>query len=114
MVLFSFSRYDPENDKWSPVAPMSTSRIGVGVAVVNRLLYAVGGFDGGQRLSSVECYHPEKNEWKLITPMYVKRSGAGEAPGSIESYEILKKCFVDSQIERAYIWLVLNCFHKHS
>lgn len=44
-----------------------------------RLLYAVGGFDGVQRLSSVECYHPENNEWTMVSPLNNGRSGAGVA-----------------------------------
>lgn len=59
------------------MAPMLTRRIGVGVAVLNRLLYAVGGFDGTNRLNSAECYYPERNEWRMITPMNTIRSGAG-------------------------------------
>jgi kelch-like protein 19 len=56
---------------------MHTKRLGVGVAVVNRLLYAIGGYDGTERLSSGECYHPENNAWSMITPMTTQRSGAG-------------------------------------
>lgn len=59
------------------MAPMLTRRIGVGVAVLNRLLYAIGGFDGTNRLNSAECYYPERNEWRMITPMNTIRSGAG-------------------------------------
>ena len=57
---------------------MLTRRIGVGVAVINRLLYAVGGFDGTNRLSSSECYNPEKDEWNTKASMNTVRSGAGE------------------------------------
>lgn len=71
-------RYDPERDQWQLVAPMLTRRIGVGVAVINRLLYAVGGFDGANRLSSCESYNPERDEWKTMAPMNTVRSGAGE------------------------------------
>lgn len=56
---------------------MHSKRLGVGVAVVNRLLYAIGGFDGNERLASVECYHPENNAWTLLPSMNVGRSGAG-------------------------------------
>ena len=59
------------------VNPMGVKRIGVGAAVVNRLLYAVGGFDGVNRLNSVECYHPENDEWRMVAPMNTTRSGAG-------------------------------------
>ena len=56
---------------------MSTRRIGVGCAVLNRLLYAVGGYDGENRLSSVECYDPEHNQWTAVRAMNTMRSGAG-------------------------------------
>ncbi|KAH1017837.1 hypothetical protein HUJ05_008431 [Dendroctonus ponderosae] len=69
--------YDPEMDKWTVVKPMHYARLAVGVAVVNRLLYAIGGFDGTIRHCSVECYHPENDEWTMIPPMYTERSGAG-------------------------------------
>jgi kelch-like protein 19 len=70
-------RYDPEEEKWSAVAPMHQARLGVGVAVVNRLLYAIGGYDGHNRLATAECYHPENDAWNLIKPMSITRSGAG-------------------------------------
>lgn len=71
-------RYDPEKDQWQLVAPMLTRRIGVGVAVINRLLYAVGGFDGANRLGSCECYNPDRDEWTSMASMNTVRSGAGE------------------------------------
>lgn len=64
-------------DKWTNIKPMHSKRLAVGVAVVNRLLYAIGGFDGINRLNSAECYHPENDEWTLISSMQTKRSGAG-------------------------------------
>lgn len=57
---------------------MAKKRLGVGVAVVNRMLYAMGGYDGSMRLNSAECYHPENNAWTPISSMHVARSGAGE------------------------------------
>lgn len=56
---------------------MHSKRFGVGVAVVNRLLYAIGGFDGNDRLASMECYHPENNAWTILPSMKLGRSGAG-------------------------------------
>jgi len=56
---------------------MHQARLGVGVAVVNRLLYAIGGYDGHNRLATAECYHPENDAWNLIKPMSTTRSGAG-------------------------------------
>ena len=70
-------RYDPAEDKWTKVQNMLTARIGVGVAVVKRLLYAVGGYDGNCRLNTVECYNPERDSWTLVASMNTNRSGAG-------------------------------------
>jgi kelch-like protein 19 len=56
---------------------MHQARLGVGVAVVNRLLYAIGGYDGHVRLATAECYHPENDAWNMIAPMATDRSGAG-------------------------------------
>lgn len=58
---------------------MHAKRLGVGVAVINRLLYAIGGFDGRERLASMECYHPENNAWTILPSMQVGRSGSGVA-----------------------------------
>jgi N-acetylneuraminic acid mutarotase len=45
-VFICVFRYDPQNNKWNKVASMSTRRLGVGVAVLQGHLYAVGGSDG--------------------------------------------------------------------
>lgn len=48
-------RYDPQTDQWScDVAPTTSCRTSVGVAVLDNLLYAVGGQDGVQCLNHVE------------------------------------------------------------
>lgn len=44
-----------------------------------RLLYAVGGFDGVRRLSSVERYDPETDTWSEVAPLNRPRSGAGKS-----------------------------------
>ena len=85
-------RYDPDLDTWTVMSPMATCRIGVGLAVVNRLLYVVGGYDGESRLSTVECYHPENNEWHLTAPMNVTRSGAGEGTVCFSCHIIYRVC----------------------
>ena len=66
---------------WSSIASMSTRRSSVGVAVLNGLLYAVGGYDGIARqcLDSVECYNPEVDEWRCVESMTQRRSGAAVA-----------------------------------
>lgn len=49
--------YDPLTNQWSSdVAPTSTCRTSVGVAVLDGHLYAVGGQDGVSCLNVVERY----------------------------------------------------------
>ena len=60
-AISSVERYDPQTSEWRMVAPMSKRRCGVGVAVLNDLLYAVGGHDGQSYLNSIERYISEKN-----------------------------------------------------
>ena len=51
----SFFRYDPQTNQWSSdVAPTSSCRTSVGVAVLDTFMYAVGGQDGVSCLNFVE------------------------------------------------------------
>lgn len=50
-VLF---RYNPLTEQWRPCAPMSVPRNRVGVAVMDELLYAVGGSAGSEYHNTVE------------------------------------------------------------
>jgi len=52
--------YDPEKDAWSYGTPMLTSRGGLRIAIVNDVLYAIGGFntDGDNILPVNEQYTP--------------------------------------------------------
>lgn len=74
----SLYRYDRDTDSWVQIKSMEQPRLGVGVAVINRLLYAVGGYDGTTRLSSVECYNPDKDCWNLVKDMHECKSGTGK------------------------------------
>lgn len=53
--------------------PMSMMRSRLGVAVLKSKLYAFGGYNGKDRLSSVEVYDAIRKEWSMITPMLCKR-----------------------------------------
>jgi len=50
--------YNPGNNSWAAGASMPSARAYLGVAVVNDVLYAIGGFDGQNWLSTVEAYTP--------------------------------------------------------
>ncbi|XP_037945290.1 kelch-like protein 18 [Teleopsis dalmanni] len=71
--------YDPVSKKWQVGKEMSMMRSRVGVAVMNRKLYAFGGFNGTERLSTVEVYDPVKNKWAEGRAMLCKRSAVGVA-----------------------------------
>lgn len=68
-------RYDPRQNKWTLVAPMSTRRKHLGCAVYNNWIYAVGGRDDATELSSAERYNPHTNTWSPIVAMSSRRSG---------------------------------------
>ena len=44
------------------------------MAVLDGKLYAVGGYDGGGVLSSVERYDPALDAWEAVAPMATARS----------------------------------------
>ncbi len=69
-----FSVYD---NTWSEGTGMIVRRQQLGVGVLDKKVYAVGGSDGSLRLSSVECYDPSTNFWSFVAPMGTCRSGVG-------------------------------------
>ena len=52
---------------------MSMLRSRVGVAVTGGKLYAFGGFNGSERLSTVEVYDPKAKKWVQGRTMLCKR-----------------------------------------
>uniref|UniRef100_A0A182KCB4 BTB domain-containing protein n=1 Tax=Anopheles christyi TaxID=43041 RepID=A0A182KCB4_9DIPT len=72
-------RYNPVTERWRPCSPMSVPRNRVGVAVMDELLYAVGGSSGSDYHNTVEYYDPETDRWILVQPMQSKRLGVGVA-----------------------------------
>lgn len=69
--------YDPANDIWTLLAPMSSRRSGVGVVSLGRFLYVVGGYNGTERLNTCERYDPDKHRWETLTSMMTPRSNFG-------------------------------------
>lgn len=72
-------KYDSSANQWSRIAPMSTRRLGVAVAVLDGYLYAIGGSDGTSPLNTVEKYDPKTNQWIPIRAMGTKRKHLGAA-----------------------------------
>lgn len=65
----SVEKYDFHSGKVKLVAPVNTARSGVGVAVLDGKIYAVGGHDGTTYLNSVECYDIRTKQWKYVASM---------------------------------------------
>ena len=68
-----------EGDSWTSILPMPTARGGLGVAVVNGIIYAIGGLSGTSPLNVNEAYIPSLNSWTSKTPMPTARSGCAVA-----------------------------------
>ncbi|XP_037950454.1 kelch-like ECH-associated protein 1B isoform X2 [Teleopsis dalmanni] len=70
-------RYNAITEQWRPCAPMSVPRHRVGVAVMDELMYAVGGSAGSEYHNTVEYYDPEQDRWTSVQPMHARRLGVG-------------------------------------
>jgi len=77
-MLNSVECYHPSHDTWTPVAKMCKHRIGVGVGVLDGVLYAIGGYDGSKTLKSVEAYRPSTGVWTTMADMHLSRKYAGK------------------------------------
>ncbi|KAF6205181.1 hypothetical protein GE061_019348 [Apolygus lucorum] len=73
--------FDIETKVWQVLAPMSTHRHGLGLALMadNGPLYAVGGHDGWSYLNTAERWDPETGTWSYVAPMITQRSTVGLA-----------------------------------
>ncbi|KAM3723119.1 Kelch-like protein [Dirofilaria immitis] len=77
--LSTVEMYDPMTCKWTAAQPMNSIRSRIGVAVMNRMLYAIGGFNGHDRLRTVEVFDPDQNKWTEVSSLINKRSALGAA-----------------------------------
>lgn len=59
-------KYNGALDKWIQIEPLITGRWRHKMAVHGGKLYALGGFDGVQRLDCVEAYDPFHNRWTQV------------------------------------------------
>ena len=50
-----------------------------GVAVLDGLLYIIGGFDRNNYLQDADVYDPETNSWTSVSPLSDKRSATSVA-----------------------------------
>lgn len=58
---------------WRTMAPMPTARSYPAAAAVDGIIYAIGGYNGGSYLSTVEAYDPAADSWSTMAPMTTVR-----------------------------------------
>ena len=102
-TVCSVEGFNPSQNTWKMLTPMESCRRGVGVAVLDGMLYAVGGSDSIHALRLVERYDLRKNCWTRLAEMNQERSSvAAIAHGSflyaIGGYDGIMSCL--SSVER--------------
>ena len=66
-------------DSWTTKEPIPKARTGIGVAVVNGKIYAIGGANQEGFSATTEEYDPATNTWTFKAPMLTARSAFGIA-----------------------------------
>ena len=72
--LKSVEAFDPNFNRWTPMASMHRRRGGLGVAVLKNYLFAVGGLDSpssttssSKPIAEAEKYNIETDQWTILT-----------------------------------------------
>ncbi len=93
--------YFPQNNSWSSADSMPTPRIHLGLAMVNDVLYAIGGFDGTKWLDANEKYTP---------------AGYGTVPPKVQITSPENKTYTEVSlaftVNRAPEWMSYNLDNK--
>jgi len=79
LSILSLPLVSAAEDSWVSKAPMHEARSGVGVAVVNGKIYAIGGAGTSGFYAFNEEYDPATDTWMFKTPMPTPRSDFGIA-----------------------------------
>jgi len=71
---FSVEAFDPQTNRWTTFAPMSTARNFMSLTAAQGKLYAVGGTaDSYTALATAEAYDPRQDRWEAVAPMAAPR-----------------------------------------
>lgn len=85
-------KYDPSTNTWSNCAPLNQGRLGAGVAVINDLIFVVGGASQTQNtqttLDTVECYDQKTGCWSYVASMETSRKHLGCASYDSKLYAV--------------------------
>lgn len=72
-------KYNPSAMQWLSVSTLFSPRAWAGGAILKNKIFVIGGFDGVNRLTSVEMYNPEDDSWEQVSNMNCARAGCGVA-----------------------------------
>ncbi len=75
LSTLEFAVVDAAENSWTTKESMSTARGGLGVAVVNSKIYAIGGSNEDTQLGVTEEYNPVTDTWTTKKSMPTPRSG---------------------------------------
>ncbi|MBN3296866.1 KLHL6 protein, partial [Amia calva] len=81
-------KYNASLNKWIQIEYLNTSRWRHKMAVLGGKVYVIGGFDGVQRLNSVETYDPFHNCWTEAAPLMLNVSSFSAASYKKQLYVI--------------------------
>ncbi len=73
MYHSEMERYDPCQNLWTKMAPMCDARAYFATVVLNKHIYAIGGFNR-RWLNTVERYDPRTNKWQYVRALRLPRS----------------------------------------
>jgi N-acetylneuraminic acid mutarotase len=74
-----FEMFDPPNNHWVILPPMSVPRNHTAGAVINGKFYVVGGRGSADAPTALEVYDPATNAWTILASMPTGRSGIAAA-----------------------------------
>uniref|UniRef100_A0A3P8VRX6 Intracisternal A particle-promoted polypeptide n=1 Tax=Cynoglossus semilaevis TaxID=244447 RepID=A0A3P8VRX6_CYNSE len=120
-ALSCVERFDTFNQYWTTVSSLHQARSGVGVAVLEGMIYVVGGEKDSMIFDCTERYDPVTKQWAAVASLNYPRCGVGVCPchgalyalGSyLSSFIFLRETF--RHIHYNVVWSVYvriyNCF----
>ena len=70
-------QYDPKTNRWNLIPQLGSPRVGLGAAVLNGSLVAVGGHRGQKKLRSAEVFDFNSQTWTPLPDMSTSRAVLG-------------------------------------
>ena len=72
-------RYCPAEDQWEIISSLLHPRAWPAAAAFCHCIYVAGGYDGQNRLNTLEQYNPDADKWTNMAEMKENHAGCGLA-----------------------------------